>query len=109
MTGEPYNKTEWKDGLLFEENEWDGLWFEEMNEMDYGLTKMNEMDYSLKKMNEMGYGLKEINGIDYGLREMNDTMTKPEVMWGWVMMSWWNFSVMKSITKQRDDEILIYN
>ena len=61
--------------------------------MDYGLKKMNEMDYSLKKMNEMSYGLKE----------MNDTMTKVEVMRGWVMMSWWNLRVMKSMTEQRDD------
>ena len=59
------------------------------------------MDYGLKKMNEMDFDLKEINKMDYGLKEMNDTMTKAEVMWGWVM-SWWNSSVMKSITEQRD-------
>ena len=65
----------------------------EINEMDYGLKEMNEMDYSLKKMNE----------IDYGLKEPNDTVTKAEVMWEWVMMSWWNMIVMKTITEQRDD------
>ena len=52
--------------------------------MDYGLMKMNEMEYALK--------------------EMNDTMTKAEVIWSWVMMSWWNLSVMRSITEQRDDQ-----
>ena len=53
----------------------------------------DKKDYSLKKMNE----------IDYGLKETNDTVTKAEVMWEWVMMSWWNMIVMKTITEQRDD------
>ena len=62
----------------------------------------DKMDYGLKKMNEMDYGLKEMNKMDCGLKKMNDTMTKAEVIWGWVMMSRWNLSVMKSITEQRD-------
>ena len=62
------------------------------------------MDYGLKEINERDYGLKEMNEMDYDLKEMNDTMTKAEVMWGWVMMSWWNLSVIKSITEQRDDQ-----
>ena len=57
----------------------------------------------------MGYGLKEMNEMDYGLKETNDNMTKAEVMWGWVIMSWPNLSVMKSITEQRDNKILICN
>ena len=57
----------------------------------------------------MGYGLKETNEMDYGLKETNDNMTKAEVMWGWVIMSWPNLSVMKSITEQRDNKILICN
>ena len=57
----------------------------------------------------MGYGLKEMNEMDYGLKETNDNMTKAEVMWGWVIMSWLNLSVMKSITEQRDNKILICN
>ena len=57
----------------------------------------------------MGYGLKEMNEMDYGLKETNDNMTKAEVMWGWVIMSWSNLSVMKSITEQRDNKILICN
>ena len=71
--------------------------------MDYGLKEMNEMDYGVKEMNVMDYGLKEMNKIDYGLKEINDNVTKAEVMWGWVMMSWWNMSVIKPITEQRDD------
>ena len=57
----------------------------------------------------MGYGLKEMNEMDYGLKETNDNMTKAEVMRGWVIMSWSNLSVMKSITEQRDNKILICN
>ena len=57
----------------------------------------------------MGYGLKEMNEMDYGLKETNDNMTKAEVMWRWVIMSWPNLSVMKSITEQRDNKILICN
>ena len=57
----------------------------------------------------MGYGLKEMDEMDYGLKETNDNMTKAEVMWGWVIMSWSNLSVMKSITEQRDNKILICN
>ena len=57
----------------------------------------------------MGYGLKEMNEMDYGLKETNDNMTKAEVMWGWVIMSWSTLSVMKSITEQRDNKILICN
>ena len=57
----------------------------------------------------MGYGLKEMNEMDYGLKETNDNMTKAEMMWGWVIMSWSNLSVMKSITEQRDNKILICN
>ena len=64
------------------------------------------MDYGLKKMNEMDHGLKKMNDMDYGLKEMNDNMTKAGVIWGCVMMSWWNLSVMKSITEQRDDQNL---
>ena len=71
--------------------EWDGRWFEKMNEINYGLKEMNEMDYVLKEMNEM----------DCGLRKMRDTMTKAEAMWGWIMMTWWNPTFMKSITEQR--------
>ena len=51
-----------------------------------------------------GYGLKKTNEMDYGLKKINETMTKAEVMRGWVMMPWWNLSVMKSITEQRDDQ-----
>ena len=29
---------------------------------------------------------------DYGLKEMNNSVTKAEVMWCWVMMSWCNVS-----------------
>ena len=64
----------------------------------------DKMDYGLKEMNEMDYGLKKNNKMDYGLKEINDTMTKAEVMLGWVLMSWWNLSVMKSITEQWDDQ-----
>ena len=74
------------------------------DKMDYGLKKINEMDYGLKKMNEIDYGLKEMNEMDYDFKETNDTMTKAEVMWGWLIMWWWNLSVMKSITEQRDDQ-----
>ena len=52
----------------------------------------------------MDYGLMKMDEMDYGLKEMNDTMTKAEVMWSWVMMAWWNLTVMKSITEQRDDQ-----
>ena len=52
----------------------------------------------------MDYGLKEMNEMDYGLKKMNDSMKKEEVMRSWVMMSWWNLSVMKSMTEQRDDQ-----
>ena len=54
-------------------------------------------------MNEMDYGLKILNEMDCGLKEINDNVTKAEVMWGWMMMSWRNFSVMKLVTEQRDD------
>ena len=57
----------------------------------------------------MDCGLKKMNKMDYGLKKIKDTMAKAEVMWSWVMMSWWNFSIMKSIKEQRDDQILIYN
>ena len=52
----------------------------------------------------MDYGLMKMDEMDYGLKEMNDTMTKAEVMWSWVMMAWWNLTVLKSITEQRDDQ-----
>ena len=65
---------------------------------------MNEMDYGLKKINWMDYRLKEMNEMDYGFKEMNYIMTKAYVMWGWVMMSWWNLSIAKSITEKRDDQ-----
>ena len=58
-----------------------------------------------RRLNDkMDYGFKKMNKMDYGFKKMNDTMTKAEVMGGWVMMSWWNLSVMKSMTKQRDDQ-----
>ena len=60
-------------------------------------ANMNEMGYSLKKMNEMDYGLNKINVVDCGLKEMKYNLTKTEVIWGWLMMSWWNLSVLKSI------------
>ena len=62
------------------------------------------MEYSLTDMNEMNHGLKEMNEMDHGLKEINDTMTKADVMRGLAMKSWWNLSVMKSITEQRDDQ-----
>ena len=71
------------------------------DKMDYGLKEMNEMEYGLEKMNEMNYGLKEMNRMDSGLKEMNDNMPKAEGMQGWVVMSWWNLIIMKSITEQK--------
>ena len=70
----------------------------------------DKLDYGFKKMNEMDYGLKEMNEMDYGLKKMNNSLAKTKVMWVWMMMWWWDLSVMKSITEQRNHfKILIYN
>ena len=50
--------------------------------------KWIKWDYDLKKINDMDHDLKEINEMDYGLKEKNNAMTKAEVMWGWVIVSW---------------------